>query len=113
MLAPFRPFMGITLSLCSFAGATINSSWTSGNTLLLEWGGKFISATPLYYEFSIGTQVGSGSVTQWLETDQTSVSLTNARLSHQRDYFLTLTAIGSSGLHTNANKMVLGMPITG
>ena len=105
--------MVITRSHCSFAGATINSSWTSGNTLLLEWGGKFTSPTPLYYEFSLGTQVGSGSVTRWLETDQTSVSLTNARLTHQRDFFLTLIAIGRSGLHTNANTMVLGMPITG
>ena len=105
--------MVITLPLCSFPGAAINSSWTSGNTLHLNWGGKFISTGPLYYEYSLGTQVGSGSVTQWLETDQTSVSIISPRLTQNRDFFLTLTAIGSSGLHTNTNTLVPGVSLTG
>lgn len=89
-------------------GVPINMTWTE-NTLLLDWEGRFNSSTPLYYEFSLGTQVGSGSIRRWveLETDQTFVTVTDTRLNQGMDYFLALTAISSTGLHTTADPIVV------
>lgn len=59
--------------------------------------------------------MGSGSIRSWieLETDQTVVSVTDARLSQEMDYFLALTAISSSGLNTTVNPFISGMPLAG
>ncbi len=95
----------------------INATWTSGstNSLQLNWSGRFSSPAPIYYEFSLGTQVGSGSIRRWVErdTDLTSVTITDARLSTEVDYFLSLTAISSSGLHSTVGHMIASMPIMG
>lgn len=98
-------------SLALLSGADITPTWTSGSTLRLDWTGKFSSTAPLYYEFSLGTQMGSGSIRQWQETDQTFASITSARLNQNRDYFFTLTAVSSSGIHTTAYRMIAGMPV--
>ena len=94
-------------------GMPINSTWT-GNALLLEWEGLFTSPAPLYYEFSLGTQVGSGSIRRWveLETDRTFVSVTDTRLNQETDYFLALTAISSAGRHTTVDRMVAGISVS-
>ena len=107
-LVSLLDFMTCNPLLLVAAGMPINTTWT-GNTLLLEWEGRFTSSTPLYYEFSLGTQVGSGSIRRWaeLETDQTSVMVTDTRLNQGMDYFLALTAISSAGLHTTADPIVV------
>ena len=64
---------------------------------------------PLYYEVSLGTQVGSAAVTRWkepLETDSTSFKFSDARLNRLVDYFLSLTAITYSGHSTTVNFMI-------
>jgi len=70
-----------------------------------------MSSVPLYYEVSLGTRMGSGSVIRWLETTGTSIQSTNPRLSLETDYFVTLTAITYAGLHTTDTQFISGIPI--
>ncbi len=80
--------------------------------LLLDWSGKFVSPAPLYYELSIGTQMGSGSVRKWVELSTTESSFSLPVLSSDRDYFVTVTAIASSGVQTTAVQLLAGLPIS-
>lgn len=92
-------------------GSNINVTILPPN-LLVEWSDKFTTSDiPLYYELSVGTRMGSGSVVRWLETTGTSIQSTNPQLSSERDYFVTLTAITYAGLHTTAIQFVPGIPI--
>jgi len=50
--------------------------------------------------------MGSGSVIRWLETMDTSLQITDTRLSTEESYFLTLTAISYAGLHTTTAEFV-------
>ena len=78
-------------------------------TLTVTWDGLFSSPYPLYYEVSLGTQVGSGSIERWnpVETDVTQIVITNTNLNLLQEYFLSLTAIGFNGLSHTANYMVI------
>ena len=94
-------------------GVAINESWSEGSTLTLDWTGKFTSPTPLYFELSIGTQLGSGRLRKWVELSvaQTSYSVSDGLLERSEDYFITLTAISSSGLHTTAIQLIASLPL--
>lgn len=95
------------------SGVAINESWSQGAVLTLDWTGKFISPTPLYYELSIGTQLGSGRIRKWVELSvaQTSYSVPSGLLQRDEDYFAVVTAIASSGLHTTAFKFLPSLPL--
>ena len=92
------------------AGTDVNVTVLPPN-LLIEWPNKFVSSVPLYYEVSVGSRMGSGSVVRWLETTGTSIQTSNPQLSSEKDYFITLTAITYTGLHTTYTQLVPGMPI--
>lgn len=80
--------------------------------VFIEWSGKFTSSSvPLYYEVSLGTRMGSGSVIRWLETTGISVQFTDPQLSLETDCFVTLTAITYAGLHTTYTQFISGIPI--
>lgn len=57
--------------------------------------------------------MGSSSIRRWVElgTDLTMVTITDARLDQETDYFLSLTAISSSGLHSTVDHLVPAMPL--
>ena len=97
----------------SFAGVPINASWSGDNSLTLDWSDKFISLAPLYFEFSFGTQMGSGCVRKWVELDimETSYSVSGALLQRNEDYFASVTAITSSGLHSTTTQLFAGLPV--
>jgi len=78
----------------------------SPSNVLIEWTGTFMSTIPLYYEVSFGNRMGSGSVVRWLETMNTSLQITDTRLSTQESYFLTLTAVSYAGLHNTIIEFV-------
>ncbi len=101
------------MTLLLFLGVAINASWSQDSTLTLEWLGKFLSPSPLYYELSIGPQLGSGGVLKWVEVSvaQTSYSTAGGLLQREGDYFVSLTAITSSGLHTTDTQLLAGMPL--
>ena len=73
---------------------------------------------PLYYELSLGMQVGSASITHWqepLETERTSFTFDDVRLVRMNEYFLSLTAIAYSGHSTTINYMIsnnMAVPIS-
>jgi len=50
--------------------------------------------------------MGSGSVIRWLETIDTSLQITDTRLSTEESYFLTLTAVSYAGQHTTTTEFV-------
>ena len=82
-----------------------------GNSLTVSWTDRFEPppGVPLYYEVSLGTQVGSAAITRWKEplvTDGTSFKFTDVRLNRLADYFLSLTAIAYSGYSTTLNFMI-------
>lgn len=85
-------------------------------SLYVDWSGKFLSVPPaqLTFELSVGTLVGSGIIRKWEEisTDHTHYTIVDSRLSEERDYFLTVVAIGRSGLHTTASHMWAGLPLS-
>ena len=102
--------------MCSSSlGDVINATWITDSELQLEWFGAFSSAAPLYFELSLGPQMGSGSILKWVElsTMATSFTVTNSRLRRSTDYFVALTAISYSGLHTNVNQLLAGLPLEG
>lgn len=94
------------------SGAAINASWLQ-ETLHLDWSEKFTSVEPLYFELSMGTQMGSGYIRKWVELSvaETSYSVGGGVLERSEDYFVALTAIGSSGLHTTAIQLIAGLPL--
>ena len=98
--------------LCTI-GVAVNVSWSGDSSLSLDWSGKFRSPSPLYYELSIGPQLGSGRVLKWVELSMAEPSYTTARglLRRDGDYFVSLTAITSSGLHTTSSQLIAGMPL--
>ena len=96
------------------SGSAINASWSHDSVLSLDWSGKFSSPTPLYYEISIGTQIGSGRVRKWVELSVAQSSYNGSlQLVTNEDYFVAVTAISSSGLHTTAIELLSGLPLLG
>lgn len=95
------------------AGVAINDSWSQSSVRTFDWTGKFVSPAPLYFELSIGTQMGSGRIRKWVElsTAQTSYSVSGSVLQRSEDYFVAVTAISSSGLHTTASQLIPSMPL--
>jgi hypothetical protein len=93
-------------------GATINATWVDGS-LHFDWTDRFNSTAPLTFELSVGTLTGSGIIRKWeeLSTDHTYYTVVDSRLSKVRDYFLTVVAVSSSGLHTVAGHMEPGLPL--
>ena len=91
----------------------MNVTWVSDTQLQLDWFEYFTSPTPLYFELSLGPQMGSGSILKWVElsTMQTSIVISDGRLHRSSDYFISLTAISYSGLHTTANQLLAGVPL--
>lgn len=81
--------------------------------LTVDWSGKFTSPAPLYFEFSLGTQKGSGSVRKWVElgTMETRYTVSSTQLERSGDYFVAVTAISSSGLHITATQLLAGVPV--
>lgn len=82
-----------------------------GNSVTVSWTDRFEEppGVPLYYEVSLGTQVGSAAVTRWKEPlamEGTSFKFTDVRLNRLTDYFLSLTAIAYSGYSTTLNFMI-------
>ena len=98
--------------LLHLPGAAINATWID-SSLHFDWTDKFISTAPLTFELSVGTLTGSGIILKWeeLSTDHTYYTVVDSRLSQVRDYFLTVVAVSSSGLHTVAAHMEAGMPL--
>ena len=93
----------------------MNATWISDSELQLEWFEAFSSPAPLYFELSLGPQMGSGSILKWVElsTMATSFTVTDSRLRRSMDYFVALTAVSYSGLHTTVNQLLAGLPLTG
>lgn len=79
--------------------------------LSLDWTGKFTSPAPLYFELSIGRQKGSGHVLMWVELSTTEASYSLSSLRVEMDYFVSITAVTSSGLHTTATQLIAGIPL--
>jgi hypothetical protein len=94
-------------------GAAINITWVDDTTLHFDWSDKFTSSSPLTFELSLGTMMGSGIIQKWveLETDHTHHTVSDGRLIRSQDYFLGLVAVSRSGLHTTAAVMVDGVPL--
>lgn len=98
----------------SFPGSAINASWSHDSVFSLDWSGKFTSPAPLYYEISIGTQIGSGRVRRWVELSVAQSSYNGSlQFMANEDYFVAVTAISSSGLHTTAIQLLSGLPLLG
>lgn len=105
---------GIMLSVLKIMiiGQQLNVTWSSDNEVLsLDWLGKFTHISPLYYEVSIGTQMGSGRVRRWVELSMVETSYNVTGSSIHRDYFISITAISSSGLHATDTDFISGIPI--
>ena len=83
--------------------------------LSLDWSEKFVNPAPLYYELSIGTQMGSGRVQRWVELSMTEsrYNVPSGYLSRDIDYFVSVTAITSAGLHTTVTQLLPGVPVPG
>lgn len=96
-----------------FVGGKVNATWLSASQLQLDWTDKFSSPAPLRYEISLGSQRGSGSIRMWAEfsSEQTSLILSDPRLMRRLDYYLSLTAISASGLHTTMSQVIAGIPL--
>lgn len=99
--------------VCIIIGNRINATWISDSLLQLDWFELFASHAPIYYELSLGTQMGSGSIVKWVElsTLQSSITISDSRLQRISDYFVSLTAISYSGLHFTTNQLLAGMPL--
>ena len=99
------------LTLCVYVETVDLVVTWDGSSVTVSWTDRFEPpmGVPLYYEVSLGTQVGSAAVTRWkepLETDSTSFKFSDARLNRLVDYFLSLTAITYSGHSTTVNFMI-------
>ena len=100
---------------------TFNATWlppssssSSQPLLLLDWTALFSPTSGVQsYEVSLGPQLGSGALLAWLQLDtqQTSLTVADTRLSSETDYFVSLIAVGRSGLHTSVYRLVAGTPV--
>ena len=93
------------------AGAVdLSVDWGEGR-VTVTWLGRFQSPpdVTLYYEVSLGTQLGSASIRRWaLSTEDTTITFRDARLTSMREYFLSLTAVAYSGHFLTENFMISG-----
>ena len=57
--------------------------------------------------------MGSGSIVKWVElsTSQSSITISDSRIQRSSDYFVSLTAVTFSGLHTTATQLLAGVPL--
>ena len=79
--------------------------------LSLEWNGLFTSSSPVYYEVSIGTQMGSSSIRKWItvqETENNKIQITDTSLTPSKEYFVSLSGITFAGVSTSVNYMITG-----
>ena len=79
--------------------------------LTIEWDDVIEADAPIYYEVSLGSQVGSSSIRRWaivMETMNPFIIITDDRLMQTTDYFLSLTGVTYSGLSLSVNYMITG-----
>ena len=82
--------------------------------LTIEWDDVIQADVPLYYEVSLGSQVGSSSIRRWaivMETMNSFIVIRDDRLKQTTDYFLSLTGITFSGLSLSINYMITGSAV--
>jgi hypothetical protein len=68
----------------------------------IEWRGVFTSLSPLIYEVSLGTQVGSTSVRRWSalsqgQSNDEMIVINQPGLTNKNDYVLAINAISFNG----------------
>lgn len=103
------------MCVCLSTGVPLGVTWGQGR-VTLNWSGRFQPppGVPLYYEASLGTQLGSASITRWVSTESTVIEFSDARLTSMREYFLSLTAVAYSGHFLTENFMIsndVAMPV--
>lgn len=98
-----RPLLLIVYLL----GAPINSSWT-GASVRLYWSGKFLSSSVIKYELSVGRVEAGTDVLKFTETLQTEYLVTSSLLDQSTDFYVVLTAISASGLHSTVIQQFPG-----
>ena len=79
--------------------------------LTIRWDDVIKADAPIYYEVSLGSQVGSSSIRRWavvMETMNPFIIITDDRLMPTTDYFLSLTGVTYSGLSLSINYMITG-----
>ncbi|XP_078701246.1 uncharacterized protein LOC144927586 [Branchiostoma floridae x Branchiostoma belcheri] len=91
----------ITSTTPSLSGeANVTHAWDSSNTtVMIDWEGVFDAETDLVYEITIGTTLGGNDVQQWVETVETSITV--SQLDATKHYFGTITAINQVGMYEN------------
>ena len=65
----------------------------------------------MYYEVSIGTQMGSSSIRKWItvqETENNKIQITDTSLTPSKEYFVSLSGITFAGVSNSVNYMITG-----
>lgn len=80
------------------------------NQLTLEWPNLFTSLSPMVYEVSLGSQMGSTSVRRWVssthENNNERIVINEPGLTNTRQYVLAINAIAYNGKSATANYMI-------
>ena len=72
----------------------------------IEWRNVFTSPTPLYYELSVGNQLGGSSIRKLVTTDNSFIAINEAEIIPLGVYFLSIRAINYAGLSAHSNYMI-------
>lgn len=85
----------------------ISANWTQTTQLHFNWTGVFTSPGPLYYEYSLGENLGSTNVVRWGGSlTVTTATITQPWLRPTSSYFFMLTAYTPAGLYTTVNTFI-------
>ena len=72
----------------------------------IQWRNVFTSPGPLYYEVSVGTQLGSSSIRKLVTTDNNFIQINEPEITQSGVYFLSIRAISYAGFYTHSNYMI-------
>ena len=104
-------FLHLCIKPCLFISGSGKSpvvTW-GASQLTIKWDDVINADAPIYYEVSLGSQVGSSSIRRWavvLETMNPFIIITDDRLMPTTDYFLSLTGVTYSGLSLSVNYLI-------
>ncbi len=72
----------------------------------IQWINVFTSPGPLYYEVSVGTQLGGSSVGKLIITENEFIQINEPEITKSGVYFLSIRAISYGGLSAHSNYMI-------
>ena len=98
-------YVSFTLISLSPGDIKLNVTRAQGH-LLVEWRDLFTSPIPVYYEVSLGNQLGGSAIRKLVTTPESFIEINEPEITVSDVYFLSVKAIDYAGLSSQSNYMI-------